>query len=1061
MPSRLFAFVVALAVLCSFAPAQSPSFDTQASRVTILSHSAKFLASAVDAGPLPSSQPLQLTLTLTPTPDRAAALDQFLTDLADPTSPSYHQWMTPQAFASTYGVTADQLAAITTWAQSQGFTIGALSAGGTRLALTGTAAQVQSAFAIGLHAYQISGKAHFATPDQPLLPLAIAPAVTAIAGLDDLPSAFTAVSIQSSGTAVPSTEDAFTQATTAIDSNTAPILAITSTVCASTYTPSQTDQYRILFRQAAAQGISVLATSGCGVSGSFPASLPEVTAITLTGTADDTDPTTLRPSWQSAPGLPANSLRVEPDLTTPSLDAFTQTIATILQSPTSSTATLREGNLNATLYKLAPLPGLYTQPDAPATPGTTSGNWEPPTGLGTVNLKQLIKAFPRGTSASFVSLAVSNYAPTHGQNTTLTATITSGSGGGIPTGTVAFVTSTGTTLGTVPLNAAGAASLTTNALPGGSVSVTAQYSGDATYAAANSTASTLSVLPEPAQLTATVTTGNIVGGTFTITVTETVTLGQPTGVITVSLLGRSYTGTLAPVTPTSSAVAITIPASPDTVGSSTLSSNCITNANYTCYTALTTTVTVGKATPVLNYTFSPNPVISGSSVAFTASLAAIGTAPAPTGNVRFLDNATLLNAGTLTNGATTAHGTVTTAATHVITAAYDGDANYFAVTSSTPGTTIGTAATATTLTSSATTVIADQPITLTAKVTPATASTTTPTGSVTFFDGATALGSISLSSGTAVLPISTLSASAAHSITATYSGDVTYAASTSAPVALTPSLAAPAISLTSNVTSTLVGNSIVLTARVTSPTTGTGAPTGLVTFFDTFNGTATQLAAVSLTPSGAGAATASYATLTLATGTHNLYAVYAGDSTFATAQSAPPLTVTISDYTAAFAPPTMTLTQGGSGQATFSLSPVSGFTGTVIFTCTAPANSGITCSFSPATLTGSGTTTLNIATTPAQTSSLRTLAGGTAALATLLSLLFPSRRRRRLLPTLLLLLLALGITSNLGCGSDSTSSNGLSTGGTPFGTSVLNITATGTVGTATIRHTYTYQVTVQ
>lgn len=74
-----------------------------------------------------------------------------------------------------------------------------------------------------------------------------------------------------------------------------------------------------------------------------------------------------------------------------------------------------------------------------------------------------------------------------------------------------------------------------------------------------------------------------------------------------------------------------------------------------------------------------------------------------------------------------------------------------------------------------------QPVTFTATVSPVNAPP--PTGTVTFFDGATNIGSSPVNvSGVATLTTSALAAGP-HSITATYSGDANYAGSTSLPVA--------------------------------------------------------------------------------------------------------------------------------------------------------------------------------------------------------------------------------------------------------------------------------------
>ena len=82
-------------------------------------------------------------------------------------------------------------------------------------------------------------------------------------------------------------------------------------------------------------------------------------------------------------------------------------------------------------------------------------------------------------------------------------------------------------------------------------------------------------------------------------------------------------------------------------------------------------------------------------------------------------------------------------------------------------------ATTTALASSANPASPGQSVTLTATVSPATA-----TGTVTFLDGETTLGSAALSNGSATLATSALSVGD-HSLTATYAGDLTNAASSS------------------------------------------------------------------------------------------------------------------------------------------------------------------------------------------------------------------------------------------------------------------------------------------
>jgi hypothetical protein len=96
------------------------------------------------------------------------------------------------------------------------------------------------------------------------------------------------------------------------------------------------------------------------------------------------------------------------------------------------------------------------------------------------------------------------------------------------------------------------------------------------------------------------------------------------------------------------------------------------------------------------------------------------------------------------------------------------------------------ASTTTTVTSSQNPSTYGDAVTFTATVS---ATSGTPTGTVTFKEGTTTLGTATISSGQATYTTSTLSAGT-HSITAVYSGDASFAASTSTPLTQTVNEAA-------------------------------------------------------------------------------------------------------------------------------------------------------------------------------------------------------------------------------------------------------------------------------
>ncbi|AFL86928.1 hypothetical protein Terro_0588 [Terriglobus roseus DSM 18391] len=184
--------------------------------------------------------------------------------------------------------------------------------------------------------------------------------------------------------------------------------------------------------------------------------------------------------------------------------------------------------------------------------------------------------------------------------------------------------------------------------------------------------------------------------------------------------------------------------------------------------------------------------------------------------------------------------------------------------------------TKTSLTTSATNATYGTSITLTATVAPsdsaALAATGVATGTVTFYDGTTSLGSGTLSSGTASLAVSDL-AVGSHAVYAVYGGDTNYNESQSADttVSISSTLTATTTTLSASASSITYGSAVTLMA-----TTSVSNATGTVNFY---SGT---------TLLGAGTLASGVATLTtvaLPVGTDAVTAVYAGDSAYASSTS--------------------------------------------------------------------------------------------------------------------------------------------------------------------------------
>lgn len=178
-----------------------------------------------------------------------------------------------------------------------------------------------------------------------------------------------------------------------------------------------------------------------------------------------------------------------------------------------------------------------------------------------------------------------------------------------------------------------------------------------------------------------------------------------------------------------------------------------------------------------------------------------------------------------------------------------------------------------------------QPVTLTASVMGSLG--TAPTGTVQCFDGATPLGTFTLTLGSGSITATFLTLGV-HNIVCNYSGDTTYAASSST-YALSVTSPTYYLLLTSSSGTTTFGQPATFTARIASQlATGIPAPSGQVQFFSGtcfcgLGGALTDRALI-------GSATLSNAVATvivsnLPVGSHLIVATYFGDANFSSANS--------------------------------------------------------------------------------------------------------------------------------------------------------------------------------
>lgn len=497
---------------------------------------------------------------------------------------------------------------------------------------------------------------------------------------------------------------------------------------------------------------------------------------------------------------------------------------------------------------------------------------------------------------------------------TFTASIT-GTGA---TGTVTFKDGA-TTIGTGSLNGSGQATFTTSALSTGSHSITAVYGGDTNFTGSTSPALTQTV----GQASATTAVASSVNpSTFgaSVTFTATVTGTGATGTVTfkdgASTIGTGTLNGSGQATFSTAALA---------VGTHTITAVYGGDTNYSTSTSSSLSQIVGQGGSTIGLASSANPSAFGASVTFTATVT--GTGATATGTVTFKDGATTLGTGTLNgSGQATFSTTSLSPGTHSITAVYGGNTNYTGSTSAALSQDIVANASSTALTSSSNPSTFGSSVTFTATVS---GGGGTPTGSVTFKDGATTLGNGTLNgSGQATFATAALAAGN-HSITAVYNGDNNFGSSTSSTLAQTVNQAASTTSVASSANPSSFGAPVTFTATVV----GSGA-TGTVTFKDG----ATTIGTGTLN----GSNQATFTTSALSTATHSITAVYAGDTNF-TGSTSPALSQSVG--------------QAGSTIAVTSSANPSAFGGSVTFTGTvaAPGATGTVTFKDGVTTLGTGT----------------------------------------------------------------------------------------------------------
>jgi subtilase family serine protease len=174
-----------LASFCLPAPAQllgkllNPTVTTATQGISLAQ-----LLSATDLGPTPASQPVTVRLGLQL--QNKAALQSYVAAIGNPASPLYGQRLTPAQFKALYSPSAAQVAQVTSWLSSVGFTGITVQPNNLIVSANGTAAIASAAFNTPLESYAQFGRTVFGNTAAPAIPAALGPIVISVMGLNNI-----------------------------------------------------------------------------------------------------------------------------------------------------------------------------------------------------------------------------------------------------------------------------------------------------------------------------------------------------------------------------------------------------------------------------------------------------------------------------------------------------------------------------------------------------------------------------------------------------------------------------------------------------------------------------------------------------------------------------------------------------------------------------------------------------------------------------------------------------------------------------------------------------------
>ena len=155
-------------------------------------HIPAWATASADAGAVPASAQVRLTIGISRAPEVQAAFDQRVIDQQNPSSPRYHRWLLPAQIGAEFGPTQHDLDAVTSWLTANGLRVETIQPSRTFIEVTAPASSVNNAFRTTLHSFALPARGNIAARQlqaptaEPSIPARLSQVISFVGGLADM-----------------------------------------------------------------------------------------------------------------------------------------------------------------------------------------------------------------------------------------------------------------------------------------------------------------------------------------------------------------------------------------------------------------------------------------------------------------------------------------------------------------------------------------------------------------------------------------------------------------------------------------------------------------------------------------------------------------------------------------------------------------------------------------------------------------------------------------------------------------------------------------------------------